>query len=175
MKKFENIRQKYDQFSEGHPYVASMGEAALLYGLKQAMIKGGDRVGLSLGNGRKNDPTLNALADNYPVASAGVRAVAVPVSEELLYRELPDRILKTKGYEDDSRVSRGVKLGIVALFGASPQHVGKAGIPLPQLIGGLNYSRIHRDRGLKASTAAHITNNALSVAHSVIKKKRNKS
>lgn len=174
MKSLESAKQTYDQFSDKHPYVASIAETALLYGVKTALIKGGDRIGIPLGHGRRNDPKREAFINQHPLAAAGLSSVVAPISEELVYRELPDRILKSKGYEADSTMSRRVKLGVVAVFGASPQHLGKDAIPIPQMLGGLNYNRIHRERGLKASTVAHITNNALGALHYAVKKRSKK-
>ena len=172
MKSHEGIKQKYDQFSDKHPYAATMGETALLFGLRYALQKAGDKVGVPLGHGRKDNASINRFAEEHPVLAASSSTLGTPITEELIFRELPSRVLEKKGYDDGSLVSRRAKLAIAGIFAAT--HAGPDAIPVPQFIGGLNYNRIHKKRGVKASMLAHATNNALYVAKHVIEQKRPK-
>lgn len=166
----EGLKQTYEHFSDSHPIAASIGETAVLFGLRYALEKGGDKLGVSLGHGRKNRHSKQKMIEEHPVIATGLATVVAPVTEELMFRELPSRVLEHKGYENGSNGSKKAKLATAALFAA--MHSGPDGIPLPQFLGGLNYGRIHEKRGLKASVAAHVTNNALYAARHIITKKR---
>lgn len=170
MKSREGIKQKYEQLSSEHPYVTSIGEAALLFGVKYGLQKAGEKVGVPLGHGHRNSETRNKVIEEHPVAAAAAATVWAPVSEELLFRELPARILEKKGYDKESTISRVTKLGVAALFAAA--HAGPDAIPLPQFLGGLHYAAVHQERGLGPSIAAHVTHNTLQAARYIIANKK---
>lgn len=170
MKSREGIIQKYETFAEHHPIIASVGETAVIYGLKYAAEKAGDRVGVNVGHGRKNRPGRAKFIEDHPFIAAGAATVWAPISEELLFRELPDRVLKKRGHESDSQAMKKSRLVSIGAFTLA--HAGPDAIPINQLIGGLNYDRIHHKRGLKASIIAHITNNSLVAARYIANKKR---
>lgn len=173
MKSREGIKQKYDRFSDDHPYAASMGETALLFGLRFTLEKASDLIGVPVGHGRKDNPKRNKFIEEHPALAVGAVTAWAPISEEFVFRELPARILEKKGYDNDSLTSKRAKLAVAGIFAAA--HGGSDAIPLPQFIGGLNYKRIHEKRGLGASVVAHSTNNALAAAQHIVKKKRSKA
>lgn len=165
----KSLRQRYDTFAEEHPYAATIGETAVLFGLKYGLEKAGDKVGLPLGHGRKNRPSRNEFIENHPALATGAAVVLAPVTEEIVFREAPSRLLESKGYDNESLTSKRAKLAITGIFAAA--HAGPDAVPLPQFIGGLNYKRIHEKRGLKASILAHSTNNALAAIQYFTSKK----
>ena len=169
MKRLEGMKRQYESFSKEHPVIATLGETAALFALRYGLEMGGEKAGIPLGHGRKNQTSRNDLIKQYPILAASAATLLAPITEELLYRELPDHILKKKGYEGDSLRSKQIKLGVATIFAAS--HAGPNAIPIPQFIGGLNYGRIHEKRGLKYSILAHITNNTLAAAKYAIKNK----
>ena len=166
----EGIKQEYEQFSFKHPYVMSIGEAALLFGVKHGLQKVGEKAGVPLGHGRRDSKTRNKVIEEHPVMAATAATVWAPVSEELLFRELPARILERKGYGKESATSRAAKLGVATLFAAA--HAGPDAIPLPQLLGGIHYAAVHEKRGLGPSIAAHATHNVLQATRHLIASKK---
>jgi membrane protease YdiL (CAAX protease family) len=170
MKRLEGIKQKYETFAEEHPVVATLGETAVLFALRQGLEKGAGKAGLPLGHGRRNNTLRNDIISKHPILAAGAATVLAPIGEELLYRQLPAYLLEKKAIEEGSLIARKAKLGVAAIFAAS--HAGPNAIPIPQFIGGLNYSRIHEKRGLKYAILAHVTNNTLAAAKFALKNKK---
>lgn len=166
MKTLEGLRQKYEIFSDDHPALATLGETAVLFALRYGLEKGSEKLGVPLGHGRRDQKSRNDFIKDHPILAAGAATLFAPVTEELLFREVPAQILEKRGYEEGSSVSKRTKLGVAAVFGAA--HAGPSAIPLPQFIGGINYSRIHEKRGLKYSILAHVTSNTLAAARYVI-------
>lgn len=166
MKTLEGLKQKYETFSEEHPALATLGETAVLFALRYGLEKGGEKIGIPLGHGRRDQESRNDLIKAHPILATGAATLLAPVTEELLFREIPARILEKHGYGESSLVSKRTKLGVAAVFGVA--HTGPSAIPLPQFIGGLNYGRIHERRGLKYSILAHVTSNTLAAARYVI-------
>lgn len=162
--------ERYEDFEEKHPYVVTIGEAALAFAVKKGVQKVGEKFGVELRHGRTDNETRNKVIEKHPVVAAALVTTAAPVAEELLYRHLP-----SKGLDRLDSMERGsgkrslAEIGITALFAA--QHAGKDGIPLPQFLGGLVYQRAFSRRGLRHSIVAHATNNTLAVTEHLLSKK----
>ncbi|HEX7483940.1 MAG TPA: CPBP family intramembrane glutamic endopeptidase [Candidatus Saccharimonadales bacterium] len=172
MKRLEGIKQKYENFAEEHPVAATLGETAVLYAARYGIQKAGKKLGVPLGHGRSGPGLRQDLIEKHPHLAAAAATVIAPITEELLFRELPARKLEEKGYDKDSTRSKRVKLGMAAAFAVG--HAGPHAIPLPQFIGGLHYSRLHEKRGLKHSILAHVTNNTLAALQYGLEKKGRK-
>jgi hypothetical protein len=170
MDRLSDIKEKYESLEKKHPYAVTIGEAALAYALKTGAKRVGKKFGVTVGHGRADNPARNDFIEKHPKTAATLATVVAPIGEELLYRHTSNKGLNKLGMEKESTGRHLAELGITALFAA--QHVGKDGIPLPQLIGGLNYQRTYNRRGLKHSMLSHITNNSLAVTEAVISKKR---
>jgi hypothetical protein len=166
MKDLEGLKLKYENFSDNHPAIATLGETAILFALRHGLEKYGKKVGVPLGHGRNGSGLRQDLIEKYPRLATMAAIAVAPTVEEIMYREILPSILEKYGYDPDSKRT---KLGRAAIFAAS--HAGPHAIPVPQFIGGLNYDRIHQNRGLKYSILAHVTNNTLAVTKFAISKK----
>jgi membrane protease YdiL (CAAX protease family) len=164
-KPLETLRQ----FDDKHPYITSIGAGALHFALGTAITAAGDKVGLSLRHGRHNSDGVTAdIFEKHPALSAIGLSTIVPLGEELFWRH--GSALLSERLSDESRLKKLIPLGTLALFTA--QHVGKDGIPLPQMIGGAISQERYNKHGLLHSTIAHATNNTLAVASHIIQQRR---
>lgn len=158
----KQIIENYKNFSYEHPYIASAVEGAAMYGAQAVVKKAGDAIGISLGHGRRNNQGRLEFIKAHPfVAAAGALAWA-PISEELMFRQFPDKILER--YSPKS--ARKGKLAAVALFAAA--HAGPDAVPLPQLTSGLQYQKIYDNRGSRSAIVAHATHNLLAAGQFLI-------
>ena len=171
MERKPSFVEKTKNFSEKHPYAATIGRTALVYGARQLVKAAGKRYGVEFGHGRKDSRTRSQFIEEHPVLAGTLATVVAPVMEEIAFRELPKRYLDSK--EDLPPIKRvAAELGVAAVFAAG--HAGPNAVPLPQFIGGLNYLDIHRRHGLRHSIVAHVTNNTLSAIQYGIERRRSK-
>lgn len=163
----EAVKQKYEQLSEAHPYIVTLGETALVFAINSIIREAGRRLNVPLGNGHVGQPRREEFIDKHPVASAGLALLWAPVSEELVFRELPARMRHEQGLSESQ--TRKSKIAWAGAFAA--MHVGRA-IPVPQLLSGLHYTRVHEKRGLGPAIAAHSFVNTVAGIQYVAKKKK---
>ena len=161
--------EEKETFTEKHPYLATMGRAAIVFGARELLKVSAKKVGVELGHGRQNNPSREGLIHEHPVIATTLAVAVAPALEELAFRELPKRYLDTKDDMTPPR-RRAAELGIAATFAIG--HAGKDALPLTQLIGGLNYYDIHRKKGLAHSYVAHATNNALAAGAYMLKSRK---
>src|SRR5690606_6824910 len=155
MRRLERAKQIYETFAGKHPYAATLGEAAVFFAAKYGV----QRLDLPIGHGRKDRPSRRNFIENHPAIATGLVTAVAPVAGELVFRELPARMMEKRGIELESNLAKRVKLGVAAVFAAS--HAGPDAIPVTHFVSGLNYSRLHERRGLSHSIMAHAANNTM--------------
>lgn len=170
MKRLRQSLDVIDTFETTHPYVSAVAAGALHFAAGNAITHLGDKAGVSLRHGRSKSAVRTAVFEHHPVLSAVGLSVAVPVAEEIFWREAPARIAER--FPDQPNIQRAIKLGVVALFAL--QHAGKDGVPVNQAIGGVLYQHLHDKNGVGASILAHTTNNTLAVGQHILKNYRSR-
>jgi membrane protease YdiL (CAAX protease family) len=174
VKTHKNILDTYTKFSDEHPYVSSITEAAVVHGAMIATQAVGRRAGVSIGHGHRENPRRNELIQEHPVAAATGSLVWAPVSEEVVFRKIvPNALSRRLNYEPGSRQDRTAKLAIAGLFAAA--HAGPDAIPIPQFVSGIHYQKVHDSRGIGSAIAAHATSNTLAAARYVSKMRRSQT
>lgn len=164
----ESMGEKYQHFTKAHPYIATLGEAAVVFAAGRVIRKTGDALGVPLGNGRAGDTKRESFLQEHPILSASLALVWAPVSEEIVFREIPARLRERKGSNEQE--THRSKLAWAGLFAAA--HVGSRKVPLPQFVDGLYLTKVHEERGLGPAIAAHGLINALAAVEYIAKKKR---
>lgn len=168
MSTHESMGEKYQHFTKAHPYIATLGEAAVVFAAGRVMRKAGDALDIPLGNSREGNKKREAFLQEHPVLSAGLALVVAPVSEEIVFRDIPARLRERKGLGQQE--TRRSKLAWAGLFAAA--HAGPRKVPLPQFADGLYLTQVHEKRGLGPAIAAHGLINALAAVEYIAKKKR---
>lgn len=174
LEKLANIPNKYGEFAEDHPYIATIAETAALHGLRRVAHAVTEKRGVKAGNALSEE--YLDVAAKSPLKSAALMTLAGPVGEELVSRIIPGEVSKRLEGRHDT-LAKGIKYA--SLLGFAAIHSGiirpkegskipeintdpsKMSLPVSQLMGGLNYQRVLDSRGPKHSIVAHITNNTL--------------
>lgn len=170
-------RESLHQFADKHPNVTSMAKGALTYAAMRGMRYASEKAGIPLRRGNAGSARWGKFIEEHPAASAVLLMGVAPIGEELFYREGVNRVVRKyvgEDLEDESarRKRELIKLGITALFGFSPQHVGKNGIPVPQVAAGFLLQDEYDKRGIVGSTIAHATLNTLTAVDYLRKKRK---
>lgn len=139
-----------------HPILRGALVGAGLFMAGEALTRAGDKVGVSIRHGRSNSTRRIAMFTEHPIVSAVGLVTAVPVAEELLWRQIPSRLS-----ERFPGRQKAITVGAAALFAA--QHAGPDGIPLRQGLDGLAFEKLRRHYGLRAAIAAHSIHNGLAI------------
>ncbi len=174
IEKIANIPDKYEEFAEDHPYIATIAETAALHGLRRVAHAVTEKRGIKTGNALSEE-YLDVAAES-PLKSAALMTLVGPVGEEVITRVIPGEVSK-RLKDRHENLAKGIK--VASLLGFAAIHSGivrtsegskkpsintdpsKMSLPISQLAGALNYQRLHDKRGPAHSVVAHITNNTL--------------
>lgn len=158
---------KINTFETNHPIASSIAVGVGTFAAGQAIKHAGKKHGLKLQHGRTNNEARTKIIEDHPVVAGALATLYAPVSEELVFRALPDYLGK-KLEAEHPHAPALMRLGSFALFAAA--HAGKDGIPVMQALAGATFQRQYDKHGLKGSIASHLTTNALAATHYVHQK-----
>lgn len=165
----------YKNWAERYPFAATTAETVALFATKVAVQKAGDKIGLNTGNALKGVNEQRAIRN--PAAGLLHAVVVTPVVEETAFRYAPAKVaekLEEKGFTKAKRV-----VDVIADIGFALGHAGVVipdgikpkvqtelsrdthALPIAPYLGGRNYRRLYKSRGMRHSVYAHTLNNLL--------------
>lgn len=143
-------------FRKNHPILHAVLRGAAGFVAAEVVTHTGKKLGVSLRHGRHENADFKKAAREHPFLLGVHAAVLAPIIEEYVWREIPSIYLKSRG-KDGTEPKAAIAISVV--FAAT--HCGPHGIPVPQMVGGLNYWELHRKDGYQYSVLAHGTRNLL--------------
>lgn len=150
-----SIMQRLNDIREEHPYVATAVETTLVWAGREVLTGAMHaHTEVKIGHGWKNSRAGRAFS--HPLVAIAVGMLVSPNVEEYVFRERPSRHLDAIGHQGGQK-----SIGTVIAATFALGHAGREAVPVPQFIGGLNYWRLQRSRGMAHAVLSHTIHNGL--------------
>lgn len=163
---FARLRQLVISAQTEHPYLATVAETTATWAVRRgARSLAESATGLGFGHGWHESELGKRFA--RPTIAVASALILAPLAEEAAFRKLPSEMLDQRG-----KVGLQPLAGYAAATIFAVGHAGRESIPASQFIGGLNYWRLMRSRGMSHAVLAHATHNALCLGASYLSRKK---